>query len=197
MLSLHAQRVSGSLEIKWAHLPPTWQALRCDYCAHIHRNDNAQTICRAALVVSMICLQAGTLIKCVKFGGERLCTFKCLCNGKKFTALPQPNAKQFSSHLKCVKVAIRPLWSSMKCNTCKWQKNINRIQNGRPVGLRQEAFLWMWYTCTEFAAMLFWCEAPEKCFEGYKLALPPPWDHQVANLVFCPHMHLYTSYMQD
>ena len=42
--SLHAQCVSGTLEIRWVHFPPTSQALRCDYCAHVHRNDNAQTI---------------------------------------------------------------------------------------------------------------------------------------------------------
>ena len=50
MQSLHAQCVSGILEIRWVHLPPTSQALRCDYCAHIHCDDDAQPIYRAALV---------------------------------------------------------------------------------------------------------------------------------------------------
>ena len=50
MQSLHAQCVSGTLEIRWVHLPPTWQALRCNYCAHIHCNDDAQMRYCAALL---------------------------------------------------------------------------------------------------------------------------------------------------
>ena len=50
--SLHAQCVSGSFEITGVHSPPTSQALWCDYCTHVHRDDDAQTIYRAALVHS-------------------------------------------------------------------------------------------------------------------------------------------------
>ena len=50
MQRLHAQCVSGTLEIRWVHLPPTWQALRCNYCAHIHCNDDAQMRYCAALL---------------------------------------------------------------------------------------------------------------------------------------------------
>ena len=42
--------VSSSFEIRWVHLPPTSQALWCDYCPHIHRDDDAQTIHCAALI---------------------------------------------------------------------------------------------------------------------------------------------------
>ena len=37
------------LEIRGVHLLPTSQALRCDYCAHVHRDDNVKTIYCAAL----------------------------------------------------------------------------------------------------------------------------------------------------
>ena len=37
-----AVHVSGSLEIRWVNLPPTWQVLPCDYYAHLHWDDNVQ-----------------------------------------------------------------------------------------------------------------------------------------------------------
>ena len=48
--SLHGQCVSGALEIRGVHLRPTLQALQCNYCTHVHRDGDAQTIYRAALV---------------------------------------------------------------------------------------------------------------------------------------------------
>ena len=51
MWLVHAQRVSGTDEIKWVNLPPTSQALRCDYCEHVHRDDDALMIYRVALIV--------------------------------------------------------------------------------------------------------------------------------------------------
>ena len=51
MQSLHVQCVTGTLEIRWVHLPPTSQALWCDYCTQVHRDDDAQTIYRAALML--------------------------------------------------------------------------------------------------------------------------------------------------
>ena len=51
--SLHAESVSGTLEIRWVHLHPTSQALRCDYCKHVHHDGDAQTIYRAALTQSV------------------------------------------------------------------------------------------------------------------------------------------------
>ena len=44
--------VSGTLEIRWVHLPPTSQALRCDYCTHVCRD--AQTIYCAALIATSV-----------------------------------------------------------------------------------------------------------------------------------------------
>ena len=46
---LHALCVSGTLEIRWVHLPSTGQALLCDYCAHVHCDDDAQMIYRASV----------------------------------------------------------------------------------------------------------------------------------------------------
>ena len=54
MQSLHAQCVSGTFEIRWVSLPPTSQGLRFDYCTHVHRDDDAQTIYCAALVQCVV-----------------------------------------------------------------------------------------------------------------------------------------------
>ena len=50
MQSQRAQCVSGTLEIRQVYLPTTSQAPPCDYCAHVHCDDDAQTIYLAALV---------------------------------------------------------------------------------------------------------------------------------------------------
>ena len=36
--------VGGSLHAQCVRCPPTSQAVRCDYCAHVRRDDDAQTI---------------------------------------------------------------------------------------------------------------------------------------------------------
>ena len=48
-MAVHAQ-----CEIRWDNLPPTSQALQCDYFAHIHCDGDAQTIYRAALAVTVL-----------------------------------------------------------------------------------------------------------------------------------------------
>ena len=37
-------RMSGTFEVRGVHSPPTWQALQCDYCTYVHRDDDAQYI---------------------------------------------------------------------------------------------------------------------------------------------------------
>ena len=50
--------VSGTLEIRYVYLLPTLQALRHGYCAHVHCDNNVQTIYCAALIRSCHCCKS-------------------------------------------------------------------------------------------------------------------------------------------
>ena len=84
--SLHVQCVSGTLEVRWVHLPPTLQALRCDYCAHVHRNGDAQTIHRAALFQNIVTTEVRWTEAFCSFYVHFILRVSALCMRRQFFA---------------------------------------------------------------------------------------------------------------
>ena len=67
--SLHAQCVSGTLEIRWVHLPPASQPLWCDSITHVHRDDDAKTICSSTSAYTFF-----------RVGGREWCSVGSRCS---------------------------------------------------------------------------------------------------------------------